>query len=402
MKKILFFIGMGLFIASCSQIESEEELPVWESLTVENMSTQLPIVHIEADQEELDELTENYHYKVIVDAQVKMINPQKESILDQEAQLQIRGVGSAAQPMKPFGMEFHSVIDNNTAGIIHPTHMAPGDDLSTIRSFRVRNSSQDYGLTMLKDLAYTELAIRAGFDLEVKYGRPVHVFVNSDYYGLHNLRTEVDQKALGLMLNRDTNDITTIKMDNANHNLEYREGNQDLAEYFIKGIKERNLGVIEEFLDIENFMDYIIFEDYIGNSDWPHNNGRAYHLKGGKFRFILFDLDMAARRTNNPTLPEMEFEDDHISRIYQTLLDQDPEFESRFHERQKYWYAKLSPGLFSEIVDELAADIEDEIPYLIARRGVPENTIEWRVNLEQMKRQQERTDRNLRKKYRIN
>ncbi len=402
MKKLLLFITLGLLVSSCSQIETEDELPVWEELTIDNMSTQLPIVHIEANQIDLDVLIENYNFKVIIDAQISMLNAQKENILNQEAELQIRGVGSAAQPMKPFGMEFNSVIDNQEAGIIEPNNMATGDDLSSIRSFRVRNSSQDYGITMLKDLAYTEMAIRSGFDLELKYGRPVHVFVNSEYYGLHNLRTEVDQKALGLMLHKDPNEITTIKMDNANHNLEYREGNQDLAEFFIKGIKERNLSVIQESLDIENFMDYIIFEDYIGNSDWPHNNGRAYHVSGSKFRFILFDLDMATRRTNNPILPEMEFNDDHISRIYQTLLAQDPEFESRFHERQKYWYSRLSPELFSSIVDELAADIEDEIPYLISRRGVPKNTIEWRVNLEQMKRQQERTDHNLRKKYQIN
>jgi hypothetical protein len=330
-----------------------------------------------------------------------MLNAQKETILNRDTELQIRGVGSATKPMKPFGMEFSEVINNQDSGIITPRFMAPGDDLSVIRSFRLRNSSQDYGVTMLKDLAYTEFAIRTGFDLELKYGRPVQVFVNAAYYGLHNLRTEVDQKALALLLNRDTAEITTIKMESHNHKLDFREGNSALAHEFISGVKHKDLSVIQRYLDIENFMDYIIYQDYIGNADWPHNNARAYHLAGGKFRFILFDLDMAARRTNNATLPEMEFNNDYISRIYQTLREKNPEFESTFRARQKYWYSRLSPALFKEIVDELATQIENEIPYLISRRGVPENTIEWRINLEQLKRDQEKMDQTLRKKYRL-
>ena len=401
MKKWWLFIGFIGILTSCSKIETEEELPNVDGLQIQSMVTQLPIVHIEANQNELDYMMENYEYPVIVPAYITIYGATKEILVQEEANIEIKGVGSAAQDMKPIGIVLKNAFNNSELGIVTPKVTALGDNLSTIQNIRMRNSSQDYGITMIKDLAYTELALRAGFDLELKYGRPSHVFINSEYYGLHNLRTEVDRLALSHLLQVDSNDITLLKMDAFHKRLEYKRGDEQFAKTFIKAIKEEDIGTIHDYLDIDNFIDYIVYEDYIGNTDWPHNNARAYSVNGSKFRFLLFDLDMAAERTNNPLLPEMEFREDHISRIYQTLLEKDPEFESRLHERQKYWYTRLSPELFNSIVDEITESIEMEIPYLISKRGVPENSFQWKINLEQLKRKLERTDRYNRKKYEL-
>lgn len=399
----LFVIGILIsFISACTHVNIEEELPSVQNLAPQNIVTQLPVVHLEADPAEIVILLRSFDSPVEVATTVTIYGENKDILVQEEAIIEIKGVGSAAQDMKPFGVTLENAFNNTELQIITPTKVAAGDDLGTIQNFRLRNSSQDYGITMLKDLAYTELALRSGLDLELKYGRPAHVFLNSEYYGLHNFRTEVDRLALSHSLQVDSNTITLLKLDSDNKKLEFRDGNELLADRFIEAIKQKDVHTIKEVLDIDNFIDYIVFEDYIGNHDWPHNNARAYCINDSKFRFLLYDLDMAATRTKNPILPEMEYNKDHISQIYQILLALDPSFRSRMQERQKYWYTQFTPELFNSIVDELADNIALDMTYFISKRGVPESTFQWKLNLEQLKRDFQQTDKNNRKKYQIN
>ncbi|MFT4754995.1 MAG: hypothetical protein ACI9GM_000997 [Salibacteraceae bacterium] len=401
MKKLGILLYSLILLASCSKINSQQELPALQQLHPESMVTELPVMHLEVNPEQLDNLFTYFLSTIKIPARVTVYGIQKDILIQDDAVIEIKGVGAAAKDMKPIGFVLAHSFNNSTLNILSPKVLAKGDDLGVIQTFRLRNSSQDYGITMLKDLAFTELALRAGFDFELKYGRPMHLFINASYYGLHNFRTEVDRLGLSQLLQVDSSLITLLEMDSKNHNLEYREGDEAFCESFIQAIKTEDVTQLQAMLDVENFMDYIIFEDYIGNTDWPHNNARAFSIAGSKIRFLLYDLDMATTRTNKPILPEMEYYDDHVSRIYQILLAQDPDFKDRFVARKEFWYTQLSIELFTSIVDELAQNITDEIPYLIARRGVPESNFHWRLELEQLKRELERRDRNNRKKYQL-
>lgn len=50
---------------------------------------------------------------------------------------------------------------------------------------------------------------------------------------------------------------------------------------------------IRQMVDIDEFINYMAAEFYLGATDWPQNNVKAFKstLEGGKFRFVLFDLD---------------------------------------------------------------------------------------------------------------
>ena len=401
MKNWIYLFTLLMVGASCTQIDVNEALPDWKKLSPTEISTKLPVINIEANESDLNLIFAKYDYPYRIDATVTYYNEQKELLFEKQAIIDIKGAGSAASTMKPIGIELIKPINNQELHLIQPKVLTNTDDLTLIQNFRLRNSGQDYGHTMIKDLAYSQFALQAGLQVSIKYGKPAHLFINSKYYGLQNLRTENNRLALSYLLNVDTASITLLKMDDKNHNLEFKEGDEDFAETFLKGINSRDYQTIINSLDITDFMDYIIFEDYVGNFDWPHNNARAYRIDGGKFKFMLFDLDLVAVRSKNPILPEMEFLDDDISGIYQILLENDPGFEEKFHSRQAYWYAKFSPTLFNTIVDELAENIENDIPYLISRRQTPESTLQWKLNLDQLKRDFERTDHFNRKKYRL-
>jgi hypothetical protein len=401
MKKIIYLLALVILGNSCTQIKVNEELPDWKKLSPTEIETALPVINIEAETSDLNRMFTKFNYPYKVASVVTYYNEQKELLFENDATIEIKGSGSAASSMKPIGIRLTSPINNHELQLLEPQVVNNTDDLSIIQNIRLRNSGQDFGYTMIKDLAYTQFALQSGLSLSLKYGKPAHLFINSEYYGLQNIRTENDRMALAHLYHVDTASITLIKMDPKNQNLEFKEGNEAFANTFIRGIKEENYQAIIANLDILDFMDYIIFEDYVGNTDWPHNNARAYRIDGGKFRFMLFDLDLVAVRTKNPILPEMEFLDDHISRIYQILLANDPLFKDKIHARQSHWYQKFSPDLFNKIVDHLAHDIESEIPYLISRRKVPESMLQWRLNLDQLKRDFERTDHYNRKKYHL-
>ncbi|MFT6324874.1 MAG: hypothetical protein ACJAWO_002442 [Halieaceae bacterium] len=388
-------------MASCTKVSTEENLPEITNLQPQTMLTLLPVVHIEADPIELEYMMLKFSVPIKVSAMVTIYSPSKSVLVRSHAHIEIKGAGSASLAMKPIGVVFDQEFNNEELALITPKVIANGVDLGTIQNIRLRNSSQDYGTTMLKDLAFTELALRAGFDLELKYGRPSHVFINEEYYGLHNLRTEVDPLALSHLLHVDSSAITVVKMEIEEQELKFKNGNKAFAKSFIQAIKDEDLEMLKNYLDVNNFIDYIIYQDYTGNIDWPRNNARAYSVNGSKFRFLLFDLDLATKRTNISTLAKMEYMEDHISQIYQILLNKDREFKNRLDRRKKYWYTQLSPQLFNTIVDELAENIENEIPYLIAKRGVPENSLQWKINLDQLKRELERRDKFNRHKYEL-
>jgi len=97
----------------------------------------------------------------------------------------------------------------------------------------------------------------------------------------------------------------------------------------------------------------------------------------------------------------MEYLKDDISKIYQILRSKDEYFIGDFENKQKYWYSKFSSDKFNIIIDKLAMDIETDILFLIQKRGVPSSSLQWSLNLEQIKHDFNRTDNFNRKKYKI-
>ncbi|NRA13836.1 MAG: CotH kinase family protein, partial [Crocinitomicaceae bacterium] len=125
-------------------------------------------------------------------------------------------------------------------------------------------------------------------------------------------------------------------------------------------------------------------EDYVGNMDWPHNNVRLYCVDGGKFRFLLYDLDWAATRNRTQRLPKMEYLEDDLSKMYQILKEHDHGFILALENRKEELYNILSTAKFNAIVNELGEIINDDIGYLIKKWGAPHSTLQWGLNVDQL------------------
>ena len=398
MRLFTFLLFAGL-ITGCTDLEINEAIPSIDHITADNMSSKLGRFNIESDPDSFEYMYKNFEAKIEISAKITYYDAQNNLVFTENGMIDIRGSGSANNEMKSIGIVFDRKIDNLKYQLIETSQALPGHDLSKIQNVRLRNSGNDDGITHLKDLALTNFVIANGLELELKYGASVQVFSNGAYFGLLNIRSENDRLALSDLLNVDSSSITMMKMDFYNGNMEYKEGDEALAQSLRQAIKDENANDLNELLNIDNFIDYIVYQDYIGNVDWPHNNARMYSVNGNKFRFLLYDLDLAVTRNKMHRLPQMEYLDDDISKMYQILRANDETFIPALENRQKTLYEQFSPAQFNRITDELSNNIDGEIEYLIAKYGPPNSSIEWRMNVEQLKRDFDRCDYYNRRKY---
>ena len=392
--------AIALLMLGCTKVSIVEELPDTAKLTPLTISTDLPVVNLSMPRDSFDVLYEKYLDKIRYKGRFTYYSRvgAAPGPVDLDCLVDIRGRTSSKYPLKSLGIEFDTPVDNVKWRMLEPEAILPGDDLGTLKNLRLRNSGNDFGHTMLKDLVYTRFIVDMSLDLELRYGTPVQVFVNEQYYGLLNLRTENDRQALGNLFQVDTSALVIMKMDGDNGNLEPEEGDPLPAVAFRQALLAKDAGTLKSMLDMDNFLDYIIFEDYIGNDDWPDNNVSAYSIHGEPFRFFVYDLDYAAFRTKNAILPEMEFRDDDVSRIYQLLI-QDEEFVDKLEKRQKELYSLFSPQRFNILLQQASEQIENDIRYTISKYHEPSSTLQWQLNLEGLKRDFERRDHYMREKY---
>lgn len=398
--KGFFPVLLFLFLGSCTELTLDNEEPLDVSaLTPSTIDTDLEVVNIQTDQVAFDYMYENYNETLFVDGRLTWYTNQGGLRVDQvPVQLEIKGSGSATYTLKSLGIIFENDLDNGVAELLKPPRLLGSHSLEKFKKIRLRNSGNDFNDTMIKDLAYTELAIENDLDIDLMYGKPVQVFINERYFGLLNVRNESDAEGVSRLLQATTEQITLLEVDSDNGNLEHKSGSQQLTNVLITALKTHDTNLLWELLDIHNFIDYLIFEDYIGNEDWPHNNTTVYSLDGGPFRFFMFDLDRTAYHTKNPRIPELEYLDDDVSLIFQALMDR-PEFLEMLEKRQKHLYKQFSKDQFYEIVDRFSERIEDDMKYQIARYGIPSSELHWKLNLEKLKRNFEAQDKHIRKKY---
>ena len=104
--------------------------------------------------------------------------------------------------------------------------------------------------------------------------------------------------------------------------------------------------------------------------------------------------------TKNAKIPELEYLNYDLAKIYQKFMRIDG-FEEQLESRQKELYSKFKVEDFYTIVDKLAGNIKNDIPYQIAKYGYPESMYQWKLELETMKRDFERRDHHIRKKYEL-
>ncbi|WP_223633387.1 CotH kinase family protein [Corallococcus sp. EGB] len=317
-------------------------------------------------------------------------------VFDQDAGVRIHGSGSAALPQKSLRLYAKEDYGPKTfAGAVFP-----GSPVTEFTRLLVRTSGQDQGATKLRDcmlqglLAETRLAIQAC--------RPTLVFINGEYWGLHEMRERLDEYYLASHYGVDRKKAVILERFGlvSVGETEDAQPYQDLLAY----VAAHDLSVPEHYawvrerMDVEDFIDYQVAQLYLGNADWPDNNVKFWRLRtkktvqdapygqDGRWRWLVYDLDAAlsqgpdfdslGRVLNDP--PEVPA---WSTQLLRALL-QSPEFKARFIERF-LWHIEhtFAAERVLPALDAAVEGLEPEMPGQVARWSQPASMEAWRGHL---------------------
>ncbi len=229
---------------------------------------------------------------------VELFETDGTKVLSQRADVEIQGTGSAQLPQKSLRVE--ALASGGSGFFEYPVF--PDQPFDKYERFVMRNSGQDWNVTMFRDAMVASLSndlsdvggiIQPPKLIHQAY-RPGVVYLNGEYWGIHNLRehmkSEYIEQHFGL---KDT------EMDLLSNN-EVDDGtdvNWDVLEDFMLNNDFSNNAAMAQFsqmVDLPNFLDYYVFNIIIDNSDWPGNNYRRFRaINNGVWRFMTFDLDFS-------------------------------------------------------------------------------------------------------------
>lgn len=220
--------------------------------------------------------------------------------------------------------------------------------------------------------------------VETQASRPVAVFVDGEYWGLHQLRERYDEHHLALAHGVPDTAVTIL-----DHVLAVQVGAEDDAQHFI-GLLDllrdadpddpSTLASVEERMDLESFVDYMVAETFSGNGDWPQSNVELWRTRDavpsttgqgdGRWRWLLFDLDAAGNWTFDPTYDAfaglLDIPDgDQLVRPTRFLFDRLMRIDAvrqQFLERyDELLDTVLAPARTIAVLEEMAATVATEM-----------------------------------------
>ena len=281
----------------------------------------------------------------------------------------LSGMDSRNQPQK--SMSIYLRKDYGLKSVTYPFFREYEN--TTYSSLLLRNAGEDPKRIRIMDAVLTQ-ALKGQMDIDIQDYRPVVVYINGEYYGMYNLREKFNADYVETNYGIDKDDIDFIKYASP------QKGTTANYNSLINYINTHDLANKEAYeyvksqVDIEELCNYWIAESYYGNTDL--GNIRFWKAKDGKWRFMLYDLDWSMWSSTvsfgypviNKGIPAVTylFSSINLSR----KLYRNPEYKDLYLKSFAYHLKNtFNPERMNKIVDDLAAEIENEMPYHIKRWG---------------------------------
>ena len=182
----------------------------------------------------------------------------------------------------------------------------PTRDYDGYKSLLLRAANSDAYATRLRDIVASSLA--EGQGILYQDHQVIQVYINGQYYGHYNLREKINKYFIaqyeGVTEEDEIDRIDILARTGTDQFLQNGDNRDWLALCdFCK--KEdlndpENLAAVEAQLDIDNLFTHAAFEIILGNVDFT--NVRIYRVPGGKWRYLLFDVEACWRNLDRTPL----------------------------------------------------------------------------------------------------
>jgi hypothetical protein len=268
----------------------------------------------------------------------------------------------------------------------------PQKEHNLYKRFILRTTMSDwFSNTVIKDVLAHEIA--KDLDLEYQDYKPVVVYLNGEYWGIHTLRDRIDEWYIAYTTGYDKDFVDIIegnynKVD-AGSNGHYIE----LAEFIVANdlSYDMNYEYVLTQIDIGNFIDYYVAQMFFANVDWPFNNQRLWRPQtpDGKWRWILFDVDAGFGDVNTDmfahslTYADLEYHEMSVSTFLFSNMLKNENFVELFLRRfAEVLHNEFSVEVMTEKLNRVKEQYIAEMPHHISRWNVPESFSGWENDIE--------------------
>ncbi len=254
----------------------------------------------------------------------------------------------------------------------------------SFESFILRSAADDAPFTMYRDpLAHSVLAGQV--DADGQAYEPAVVFINGEYWGIHNIREQLNEHYVAGNYDIDVEEVNLLRRNpERTYNIVY--GSAEHYNNMIDYISTHNMANDENYeyiktrMNVPGYMDYQISEIFLAADDWPGNNIKFWRAGTGpfnKWRWMFYDMDWTFTHTTWnvldratdpncgctwPNPPWSTF-------LFRKLLENES-FKNEFLQRYAYYMSTtFHPDRLKHFIDSLKANIEPEIPRHIERWG---------------------------------
>ena len=224
------------------------------------------------------------------------------------------------------------------------------NDVTTLSHLVLRAGGQDQKQTRIRD-AFCAQVMKGHTTLAIMDWTPVALYINGQYWGFYDLREKINEDYFASHEGLDIDGMTIIKGDSrviTGTNTEIKALYAYVKSHDLS--QSANYEYVCSVMDVDNFIDYLITEIFFGNGDT--GNKKCYKAKNGKWRWVMFDFDMAMRsettwgdRFNTIEMlfnPGGHGSNNGFTTCLQTNLIKNSEFRNKFLTR----YAELLNTVF--------------------------------------------------------
>lgn len=295
-------------------------------------------------------------------------------------EISLQGATSPASPQKGLHV-FGGMWSSGRPYIEYPLFKESASKANQLELFprfilRAWGSARDWPVFFAD--AYHQ-TLMADSDQDIQAYQPVIVFINGEYWGLHEMREANKNSEYYQAHYYDGQEMEFDLLDWGGRDVD--EGDSDhwdaLMEFLYNNdiSEDENYEFVKSQVDVDNYIVYMVHSIYTGKADWPGQNEYLWRPKteDGKWRWAQYDMDQGLSEWAGP---EIDFLGEVLGKgdlLINYLLKNDS-FKTLFIN----YYADLMNTYFLTDIEvahflDMAGELE---PYM------PEYQDRWQLNLD--------------------
>ena len=302
---------------------------------------------------------------------IQYFNKEAEHSFDIHAGARIGGLNIWTKPQKPF-----TIYTRGRFGGDFINHkLFENKQIVNFSRIVLRNGGDDWEETLIRD-PMTESLILGQMNCGYMAYSPVALYLNGNYWGIHNIREKFDKNYFHENFNVNTNEIEHLEYTQTASGIELMaiEGNltnyQSLLDYILTNdIDDVSVyNQIKNRMNIDSFIDHITMTLYCANTSWAHNREWwRSNEQDGKWNWLIVDLDRGFNINNISSNLLDDLIEDY--ELFGNLLSSQ-HFSNRFSQRAAaHLNNTFLPDRINNIVDSLSNIISSEMPRHINKWG---------------------------------